>query len=553
MSDSGEEGPGAKRQGSTRNKSSPVSIDWEDEEEAVARDTVEDLVTNSSGKGSTLKERDTVQDSVDHSTGKGSTVTPRSTVQDSVTLSSGKSSTSKERDTVQDSVALSAGKSSTSKERDTVQDSVNYSSVKSSTSKERDTVQDSVTLSSGKSSTSKERDTVQNSVDNSSGKGSTSKERSTVQDSVGRSSGKSGTVRSTVQDSVDYFGGKGNAVTPRNTVQDSINYSPEVRSAVTPRNTAQDSINYSPRKGSILKVPEDEDVPVSEDSSPERQSLGDELPGPRTTIASNVESGTASDDSGAASRQPSQDEDIRSTSKSRRLEYFRSGADADCQVHVLSTCPASNDPVASVCYKKFGCHRIFLATASDKLEQDVYQNKQWNGVLQINGVSPESVEIFLEFIYTFEVTSPLVQLNLVGDIFILSCAYNMPELLRSFSEKLKQQEWPLDGIFPAFDLAFRHNLTDLERICMEKILEKGEILTRERSLMDLQIYTLNYVIQHWLVAELVSQDDLINILKRYQEINEITFANTQKFPHFTKIIKYFPTVLLDAEGFINQY
>jgi len=467
MSDSGEEGPGAKRQGSTRNKSSPVSIDWEDEEEVVARDTVEDLVDHSSGKGSTLMERDTVQDSVNYSSAKESTVTPRNTVQDSVVLSSGKSSTSKERDTVQDSLALSSGKSNTSKERDNVQDSVNNST--------------------GKSSTSKERNTVQDSVDNSSGKSSTSKERNTIQDSVDRSSGKSGTVRNTVQDSVDYFVEKGNAVTPRNTaqdsinyspenrsavtprntVQDSINYSPENRSAVTPRNTVQDSINYSPRKGSILKVPEDEDVPVSEDSSPERVSLGDDLPGPRTTIASNVESGTASDDSGAASRKPSQDEDIRSTSKTRRLEYFRSGVDADCQVHVLSTCPASNDPVASVCYKKFGCHRIFLATASDKLEQDVYQNKQWNGVLQINGVSPESVEIFLEFIYTFEVTSPLVQLNLVGDIFILSCAYNIPELLRSFSEKLKQQDWPMDGIFPAFDLAFRHNLTDLERICME--------------------------------------------------------------------------------------
>ncbi|KAH8363295.1 hypothetical protein KR084_007805, partial [Drosophila pseudotakahashii] len=273
---------------------------------------------------------------------------------------------------------------------------------------------------------------------------------------------------------------------------------------------------------------------------------------PRTTIASDVETRTASEDS-VDSRRTSQEEPIRSTSKNRRLEYFRSGADADCQVHVLSTCPKSDDPVVSVCYKKFACHRIFLATASDKLEQDVYQNKQWNGVLQINGVSPESVEIFLEFIYTFEVTSPLVQLNQVGDIFILSCAYNMPELLRSFSENLKQQEWPMDGIFPAFDLAFRHNIIDLERVCMEKILEKGKTLTREPSLMKLQIYAFNFVIQHWLVTELVPQDDLISLLKQYQEVNEVTFANTQKFPHFTKIIKYFPNVLLDAEGYINQY
>jgi len=189
------------------------------------------------------------------------------------------------------------------------------------------------------------------------------------------------------------------------------------------------------------------------------QNLRPELVVPRTTAASDVEEnlplGSPSDGS------------KRATSRNRRLEYFRSGADADCQVHVLSNCPQSDEPAVSVCYKKFGCHRIFLATASDKLEQDVYQNKDWNGVLQINGVSPESVEIFLEFIYTFEVTSPLVQLKLVGDMFILSCAYNMPELLRSFAEKLKEQELPLDGIFPAFDLAFRHNIIDVERVCIE--------------------------------------------------------------------------------------
>eukprot|EP00099_Drosophila_melanogaster_P023711 NP_651550.1 uncharacterized protein Dmel_CG14262 [Drosophila melanogaster] len=274
------------------------------------------------------------------------------------------------------------------------------------------------------------------------------------------------------------------------------------------------------------------------------QNLRPELVVPRTTAASDVEEnlplGSPSDGS------------KRATSRNRRLEYFRSGADADCQVHVLSNCPQSDEPAVSVCYKKFGCHRIFLATASDKLEQDVYQNKDWNGVLQINGVSPESVEIFLEFIYTFEVTSPLVQLKLVGDMFILSCAYNMPELLRSFAEKLKEQELPLDGIFPAFDLAFRHNIIDVERVCIEKIIEEGASLIHEPSLMKLPVYALNYAIQHWLVADAVPPDELITILKQYQEINEITFANTQKFPHFTKIIKYFPNVLLDAEGFINQ-
>lgn len=156
----------------------------------------------------------------------------------------------------------------------------------------------------------------------------------------------------------------------------------------------------------------------------------------------------------------------RPNSKDRRLEYFRKGTDTDCEVHVLSPCVENDDIVGNVCYKKFACHRVFLATASDKLEQDVYRNKQWNGVLQINGVSPESVEVFLEFIYTFQVSPSLVQLGLVGDIFILSCAYNIPELLRTYSSRLRDTEWPIDGIFPTFDLAFRHNIIDLEHVCM---------------------------------------------------------------------------------------
>ncbi|EDW82942.1 uncharacterized protein Dwil_GK22591 [Drosophila willistoni] len=241
------------------------------------------------------------------------------------------------------------------------------------------------------------------------------------------------------------------------------------------------------------------------------------------------------------------------SSKKRRLEYFRNGISADCEIHVESTCADTDIQSGNVCYRKFLCHRIFLATASEKLEQDIYQNKQWNGVLQINGVSPESVEIFLEFIYTFEVTSPNVQLQLIGDIFILSCAYNIPELMVKFSDLLKDKEWPLEGIFPAFDLAFRHNIAELEYACLVKILENADQLIQEPSIMNIQIYALNYVIQLWLVTELVAPNDLVQLLQQYQEVNDIKFSNIQKFPHFTKIIKYFPNVLLDAEGVITKY
>ncbi|EDV43913.1 uncharacterized protein Dana_GF18717 [Drosophila ananassae] len=249
----------------------------------------------------------------------------------------------------------------------------------------------------------------------------------------------------------------------------------------------------------------------------------------------------------------SSDASARPNSKDRRLEYFRKGTNTDCEVHVLSTCVENEDIVGNVCYKKFACHRIFLATASDKLEQDVYRNKQWNGVLQINGVSPESVEIFLEFIYTFQVSPAMVQLGLVGDIFILSCAYNIPELLRTYSSRLKDTEWPIDGIFPTFDLAFRHNIIDLEHVCMGKIIEHADELTKEPGLMKLQVYALNFVIQHWILTDVVAQRDLVHLLQEYQEMNEITFSNSQKFPHFTKIIKYFPNVLLDSEGYIKKF
>ncbi|EDW67239.1 uncharacterized protein [Drosophila virilis] len=243
--------------------------------------------------------------------------------------------------------------------------------------------------------------------------------------------------------------------------------------------------------------------------------------------------------------------DISST-KRRRLEYFRNGIDADCEVHVPRMADGVNEG-GNVCYKKFKCHRIFLATASEKLEQDVFQNKQWNGVLQINGVSPESVEIFLEFIYTFEITSSQINLLIIGDIFILSCAYNLPDFLLKFSQQLKNISWPLEGIFPAFNLAFRHNIYDLENVCLTKILENAETLKSEPGIIELQTYAFNFVIQHWLATEALTTNEIIQLLQQYQKENNLTFKNSQQFPHFIKIIKYFPSVLLDAEGFIHKY
>ncbi|XP_030371746.1 uncharacterized protein LOC115622028 [Scaptodrosophila lebanonensis] len=244
---------------------------------------------------------------------------------------------------------------------------------------------------------------------------------------------------------------------------------------------------------------------------------------------------------------------IRKSSKERRLQYLRNGIDADCEVHVQSADPDADAQGGNVCYKKFRCHRLLLATASDKLEQDVYQNKKWNGVLQINGVSPEAVEIFLEFIYTFEVSTSKVELQLIGDIFILSCAYNMPEMLCSFADKVKDKDWPLDYIFPAYDLAFRHNIISLEQVCMTKILEHARELAIEPTLMNIQIYALNFVIQHWLAAKAIPTNEMVEILLKYQRENEINFSNTQQFPHFTKIINYFRNVLLDADGIISKY
>ncbi|KAH8381350.1 hypothetical protein KR093_002995 [Drosophila rubida] len=153
----------------------------------------------------------------------------------------------------------------------------------------------------------------------------------------------------------------------------------------------------------------------------------------------------------------------RTSMRQRRLEYFRSGNDADCEVHVPQNAEHHD---GNLCYKKFPCHRIFLATASEKLEQDIFQNKQWNGVLQINGVSPESVEIFLEYIYTFEISKSHTDLRIIGDIYILSSAYNMPEMLNTFSTQLKDVQWPLEDIIPAFNLAFQHNMFDLENACL---------------------------------------------------------------------------------------
>lgn len=198
---------------------------------------------------------------------------------------------------------------------------------------------------------------------------------------------------------------------------------------------------------------------------------------PKMILSPNNEFKDNSDDSGAQSsvaiqnklvqpRSLEEDQD-QLNSKQCRLEYFRNGVDADCEVHVPRNGDNGSKALENVCYKKFRCHRVFLATASEKLEHDVLLNNQWNGILQISGVSPESVEIFLEFIYTFEVTSTIINLKIIGDIFVLSCAYQLPELLSIFSQKLKDIEFPLEDIFPTYDLAFRNSMLDLENACLE--------------------------------------------------------------------------------------
>ncbi|XP_001358366.3 uncharacterized protein [Drosophila pseudoobscura] len=247
------------------------------------------------------------------------------------------------------------------------------------------------------------------------------------------------------------------------------------------------------------------------------------------------------------------DEMIMNSSRIRRIEYLRRAIDSDCQIHVQNMSVTPDGQAGSVCYKTFECHRIFLATSSEKMETDIFKNPNWNGVLQMNGVSPESVQIFLEYIYTFEVDSPLVGLNIIGDIFILSNAYQMPELMAAFFEKVKEQDWPLVDVIPAFDLAFRQcGMAELEQMCLDIIIPNGMQLVNEPSLMKIQLYALNYLVQLWMATETVPRERLVQLLQDYQAANGLNFNSVVRFPHFTKIIKHFPDILLDAEGSIIQ-
>ncbi|XP_034114138.1 uncharacterized protein LOC117574410 [Drosophila albomicans] len=301
---------------------------------------------------------------------------------------------------------------------------------------------------------------------------------------------------------------------------------------------------------SLDEKPQEEINPIQRNSIPKSNNESAAVSGstsPKAEVQSSSKSPTPNKTPTAPTSKRTSVE--RVSTRQRRLEYFRSGIDADCEVHVPQN--ADLQQGGNVCYKKFPCHRIFLATASEKLEQDILKNKQWNGVLQINGVSPESVEIFLEYIYTFEISSSQADLRIIGDIYILSTAYDMPELLITFSKQLKNVDWPLDDIIPAFNLAFQHNMLDLESACLAKILEQTAQLKGHQSIMKLQIYAFNYLVQHWKVTETLATGELIQLLQKYQRENDLNFKNTKQFPHFSKICQYFPDVLLDADGIIH--
>ncbi|SPP80978.1 Hypothetical predicted protein [Drosophila guanche] len=253
------------------------------------------------------------------------------------------------------------------------------------------------------------------------------------------------------------------------------------------------------------------------------------------------------------SMEVSSDDKSVNSSRIRRLEYLRRAIDCDCQIHLQHMSVAPDGQSGSVSYRTFDCHRIFLATASEKMETDVFKNAHFNGVLEMDGVSPESVQIFLEYIYTFEVDSPLVALKIIWDIFILSNAFNIPELMSAFFEKVKEQDWPLEDVIPAFDLAFRQcGMPELEHRCLDLIIPNARKLINDGSLMKIQLYSLNYIIQLWMATDAVPRERLVQLLQEYQRANGLNFNNFVTFSHFTKIIQHFPDVLLDAEGSIIQ-
>ncbi|XP_037715152.1 uncharacterized protein LOC119550514 [Drosophila subpulchrella] len=234
--------------------------------------------------------------------------------------------------------------------------------------------------------------------------------------------------------------------------------------------------------------------------------------------------------------------------KLRRLDLLRNGQKSDCELHVWYPDKAGK---GKRCQRIFKCHQVMLVSASEEFERlirdpEFQKNK---AVISVEDASPTAYEALLLYIYTYEVCNA-VTIDMCGDLMFLAEKYKMLDFIECYIDKLAHQEWPMEVVLQVFHLASEHNHPDLMDLVAKKILPIATQVTKDKSFLKLNVKELKALMIILKKEGVLSDHELLESLKNYQEVNNLRYDNMEQFQIFVEVTQMFENVLFEIDGSI---
>ncbi|XP_017082975.2 uncharacterized protein LOC108115860 [Drosophila eugracilis] len=231
--------------------------------------------------------------------------------------------------------------------------------------------------------------------------------------------------------------------------------------------------------------------------------------------------------------------------KLRRLDLLRNGQKSDCELHVWHL-----DKVKGKrCQRIFRCHQVMLVSASEEFERlikdPVFKNNK--NVINVEDASPTAYEALLLYIYTYEVCNA-VTIEMCGDLMLLAKRYKMLDFIDCYIDKLANQDWPMEVILQVFHLASEHNHPALMNLVAKKIRPIATQVLKDNSFLTLSIKELKTLMIILKKEGALSDHQLLESLKNYQEENNIRYNNMEQFQLFVDVTQMFKNVLFEVDG-----
>ncbi|XP_054081352.1 BTB/POZ domain-containing protein 3 isoform X2 [Zeugodacus cucurbitae] len=216
-------------------------------------------------------------------------------------------------------------------------------------------------------------------------------------------------------------------------------------------------------------------------------------------------------------------------SKERRIRLLDDQHLADCEFLVGDS--QFEEP------RRFRCHKMILASASEVFERMFYSEFNGDGPVRITEVDPKSFERFLRYVYIYEIeTERFLSLKELGELFYLADKYMMQDLTDELVEHLRRKHnWTIGDVWPMYDLACLHENLPLLLLCYEEITKYVERLLSVESFYKLNVNHLKRLVILISQQPHISTKLILHKLEEYGRRNKLN--DNRESEQFLKLVE----------------